>query len=403
MPVKSADPAQPAIRWRRSSSLGLPSAGRLVAGVQLPARGRHFFTWDPVLRRSPNRPWRRFGSDRLLRAMLEVLDGYAAAHPSASRVGIGDLSRPRGGEFGRRFGWVGHASHQNGLDLDVYYPRRDGRERAVTTPSQIHRRLSQELLDRFLRAGAERIFVGPNTGLEGPAEVVQVLPRYHDNHMHVRLSADPAVRRVIFGHSSRGRDLTAVEIAGHSPKRESVLVVGCIHGDECAGRAVTRLLGSIRRKVRSDLWLVHDLNPDGRVLGRRQNARGVDLNRNFPVEWRANGVRGDRYFPGPRPLSEPETRSITELVLRIRPEVTIWFHQPQGLVRAWGESIPSARRYARLADETFRALGSPPGSATNWQNRRFPDTSSFVVELASGHLSPNGARRHALAILTLAR
>ena len=40
---------------------------------------------------------------------------------------VGDLSRPRGGEFGRRFGALGHSSHQNGLDADVYYPRRDRR------------------------------------------------------------------------------------------------------------------------------------------------------------------------------------------------------------------------------------------------------------------------------------
>ena len=44
---------------------------------------------------------------------------YRAAHPEAARIGIGDLSRPQGGEFGERFGAPGHASHQNGLDADV--------------------------------------------------------------------------------------------------------------------------------------------------------------------------------------------------------------------------------------------------------------------------------------------
>ena len=101
-------------------------------------------------------------------------------------MAVGDLSRRHGGDFGRRFGYVGHASHQNGLDVDVYYPRADGRERAPRDASQIDRRLSQELVDRFLAAGALRIFVGPNTRLTGPPGVVVPLTN-HDNHLHVRI------------------------------------------------------------------------------------------------------------------------------------------------------------------------------------------------------------------------
>jgi murein endopeptidase len=174
------------IRWRRSTSLGPPWAGRLVAGVQLPAEGRTYFTWDPVGRRSPNREWRRWGSDRLVRVLLQVLADFAAAHPRATRIGVGDLSRPRGGDFGPRYGLPGHVSHQNGLDVDVYYPRRDRRELAPVRPAQIDRRLSQELVDRFIAAGAERVFVGLRTGLTGDPRFVQPLAR-HDNHMHVRL------------------------------------------------------------------------------------------------------------------------------------------------------------------------------------------------------------------------
>jgi len=103
-------------------------------------------------------------------------------------MAVGDLSRPHGGDFGRRFGPIGHASHQNGLDADVYYPRADGRERAPRDATQIDRRLSQELVDRFLAKGADVIFVGPNTGLTGPPERVQPLAN-HDNHLHVRLPA----------------------------------------------------------------------------------------------------------------------------------------------------------------------------------------------------------------------
>jgi murein endopeptidase len=174
------------IRWRRSVALGVPADGRLVRGVRLPAEGEHFFTWDPVERRSPNRAWRRWGTDRLVRLLLGVAREYARAHPGARRMAIGDLSRPRGGDFGPRFGYIGHSTHQNGLDADVYYPRADRRERAPKGAEQIDRRLSQWLVDRFVARGAEVVLVGPSTGLTGPAGRVQALVN-HDNHLHVRI------------------------------------------------------------------------------------------------------------------------------------------------------------------------------------------------------------------------
>jgi murein endopeptidase len=172
------------IAWRHSTAIGYPAAGRLEHGVRLPAAGPAFYTWDPVLRRRPNRPWRRWGTDRLVKMVLTVARAYHADH--GARIAVGDLSRPHGGNFGPQFGYIGHVSHQNGLDVDVYYPRADGRERAPLYASQIDRGLSQELVDRFLAAGAATIFVGPNTHLTGPAGVVQQLAN-HDNHMHVRI------------------------------------------------------------------------------------------------------------------------------------------------------------------------------------------------------------------------
>jgi murein endopeptidase len=383
------------IKWRKSRSVGVPWNGRLVRGVQLPPEGEHFFTWDPVLKRAPDRWWRRWGSDRLLRMLLRVLDDYAAAHPEAARVGIGDLSRPNGGVFDERFGGRGHASHQNGLDADVYYPRQDGQELAATRPAQIEHALSQELVDRFVAAGAVKVFVGPHTGLRGPRRIVQRLI-YHDDHMHVRIGPDPKLRLLI-GRSVEGRAIDAIRV-GNRGSPTKALVVGCIHGNECAGTAVTRILA--RSSASVDLWLVPNLNPDGLASGTRQNMHGVDLNRNFPSEWRP-GHLGDAEYPGPRPLSEPETRAAVGLIRRLRPSVTIWFHQPQALVRGWGPSVPAARRYASLAGMRFRAIRWPRGSAPNWQNHRFKDASSFVVELPSGSLSPGAANRQARAVLAL--
>ena len=178
-------PLESLLPQRDSRPIGIPSAGRLEGGVQLPVAGPDHFTWDPIRRRAPNRWWRRWGTYGVVRQTLRVVREYRAAHPGAPRLGIGDLSRPRGGDFGPRYGLPGHASHQNGLDVDLYYPRRDRSERAPHGAFEINRRLSQDLVDRFVDAGAEVIFVGPNTGLEGPSSVVQAIPN-HDNHLHVR-------------------------------------------------------------------------------------------------------------------------------------------------------------------------------------------------------------------------
>ena len=364
-----------------SRSLGLPWAGKLVGGVQLESEGEHFFTWDHVRRRSPNRDWRRYGNARLIRTLLRVVREYAAAHPTAPRVGVGDLSRRHGGDFGPRYGGVGHASHQNGLDVDVYYPRRDRRERPPTALRQIDRRLAQELLDRFVAAGVAKVFVGPRTRLGGPPAVVEELPAYHDNHMHVRLPGD-GVRSELVGESTRGQPIRAFTLGSGRPR---LLVVGSVHGNEPAGTVVaTRLLHG-ERPARGSLWVVQDLNPDGHAAKRRRNARGVDLNRNFP----------------PASASERETRIAMRLIRSLRPDVTIWFHQPQGRVRARGPSVAIARRYARLAGMRFRRLPWPPGAATAWQHSAFPDSRAFVVELRPGELGIREAGRYARAALRL--
>jgi hypothetical protein len=175
------------IHWRRSVAVGLPEAGSLVRGVRLPAEGGRYFTWDPIGRRQPNRDWRRWGTDDLVRTTLSVIRAYSRAHPGAPRIGIGDLSRPHGGNFGPRFGGIGHATHQNGLDVDVYYPLRSEAERAPLAVDEVDLRLAQDLVDRFVAAGAVRVYVGPNTGLTGPPGVVQAIPN-HDNHLHVRIA-----------------------------------------------------------------------------------------------------------------------------------------------------------------------------------------------------------------------
>jgi murein endopeptidase len=118
--------------------------------------------------------------------VLRVAADFRRTHPDAPPLLVGDLSRPHGGDFGPRYGGLGHVSHENGLDVDVYYPRRDRAASPPRRPAQVDLRLAQWLVERFVAAGAVRVFVGPSLRLRGPAGIVAPLPR-HDNHLHVRI------------------------------------------------------------------------------------------------------------------------------------------------------------------------------------------------------------------------
>lgn len=179
--------ADRALLPHRSRALGRPNRGRLVGGVLLPVSGEDFFTWDLAGGYGPNPAWRRAGTDTLVAWLQGVLRYFRAAHPDAPRIGIGDLSLPAGGPFTSQYGGLGHASHQNGLDVDVLYPRRDRAERPATRPAEVDRALSQALVDTFVRAGARFCFVGLHVGLRGPAAIVQAIP-HHDDHVHVRIA-----------------------------------------------------------------------------------------------------------------------------------------------------------------------------------------------------------------------
>jgi protein MpaA len=184
---------------------------------------------------------------------------------------------------------------------------------------------------------------------------------------------------LVVGHSVLARPIQVIHRAGPGP---SVLVVGCVHGNECAALPVVRKLAGMR-PAHEDLWLVPTLNPDGLAAGTRGNAHGVDLNRTFPSG------------------REPETRAAVGLIRRLHPDVTIWFHQPQGLVRAWGRSQAIARRYARLAGLRFERIEWPAGAATRWQNTALGER-SFVVELPPGRLGARDVDSHVRAVLRLA-
>jgi len=170
----------PAIAWHHGVSTGLPWSGSLADGTQLPPEGRDWATWNPVTDSSPNAPKRLYGTERTIRAIVSVAAAYRAAHPDAPRILVGDISREGGGPMTDE-----HVSHQNGLDVDIYFPRLDHKLTAPVAHDQIDRRLSQDLVDRFVAAGAQMVFIGFGTGLRGPSGVV-IPYAGHDYHMHVR-------------------------------------------------------------------------------------------------------------------------------------------------------------------------------------------------------------------------
>lgn len=214
------------------------------------------------------------------------------------------------------------------------------------------------------------------------------------------LAGTARARTVVFGHSAERRPLIADVLGADSAPRK-ILLVGCIHGNECAGRAILTALA--RRPVPSgvQLWLVPSMNPDGEAADTRQNAHGVDLNRNFPDRWSPGG--GPVYYAGPRPSSEPETRAAERLIERIKPATTIWYHQHEDLVDMAGGDRGVARRYAQLSGLRATCLPFLPGTASAWSNHELPGTTSFVVELPAGPVSARALTRHLRALRALER
>jgi protein MpaA len=201
------------------------------------------------------------------------------------------------------------------------------------------------------------------------------------------------------GRSVDGRPLRAI-FRGDPAAPVRILVVGPVHGNEPAGIRIVRALAGMQLPAGVALVLVKDPNPDGHADHTRVNADGVDLNRNFPHGWRRSQV-GSLQYGGPRPLSEPESRFLVRLIRATRPQISIWFHQPFGLVDLSGGSAALERRFARLAGLPARRLAPLPGTATRWENFTFPHTTSFVVEMPAGRIRAQTAHAVAEAVLEL--
>lgn len=144
-----------------------------------------------------------------------------------------------------------------------------------------------------------------------------------------------------------------------------VLVIGVIHGDEPQGEFLIEEYIHNNRNTR--LAFIPELNPDGRKLGTRVNANGVDLNRNFPTK---NWVKSEKneFFGGETPASEIETRFLIQAIEELQPKLILTLHAPYKVVNYDG----NAKQIAQLISEIIKYpiqenIGYPtPGSLGTW-------------------------------------
>ena len=158
------------------------------------------------------------------------------------------------------------------------------------------------------------------------------------------------------GTSREGEAIRALLIGGaEAPVR--VVVLGLMHGDEPAGLRVVERLRHQEAPPGTAIWLIPSMNPDGLARGTRTNARGVDLDRNFPAQWRAQGS-GTSQWSGPSASSEPETRAVMDFLTEVRPTAILSFHQPFDVVDI---THPTARRAGRLLARWMGVPARPVG------------------------------------------
>ena len=168
------------------------------------------------------------------------------------------------------------------------------------------------------------------------------------------------------------RDLPAAQ-GIHKPTR--VLVIGGIHGDEPSATVLALHWIELAKQIpaQSHWRFLPALNPDGLLAQKptRTNARGVDLNRNFPTPnwqneasayWGKRTKKDPRRWPGEQPLSEPESKLVFDQMASFAPQLIVSIHAPYGVLDFDGPSIPPDKLGRLYLDQ----IGIYPGSLGNY-------------------------------------
>lgn len=204
-------------------------------------------------------------------------------------------------------------------------------------------------------------------------------------------------RREQIGESVNG---IAIDAWWPTTTRPTRVVWAAIHGEESVTLQAAHHLLRVVHADDACAVVVPVLNPDGVLAGTRQNARGVDLNRNFPVTtwseapsptfWSTSTVRTSvrrtqLSSPGTHPGSEPETKAIMSLVEGVAPELVIDLHTPLDCVIASSDrALPFAEHLAEpLGMRIVRGLDGPtPGDSASWCEAAGSTAVTYEFELA---------------------
>jgi len=204
--------------------------------------------------------------------------------------------------------------------------------------------------------------------------------------------------RGIIRHASTtyGTSVDGLPITVYLPQsgNAELLVLAAIHGDE--SETTIAVSEALRCLPNEDLRAAVILcgNPDGALRGTRGNARGVDLNRNFPTSnWRAgdvfyksraNDARDIALSPGTEPASEPETRALIGLIDQLKPRAVVSLHSALACVDDSGASHLGKQLADRCALPFLTEIGYPtPGSMGTWAGERGLNLVTLELEDAS--------------------
>jgi protein MpaA len=208
----------------------------------------------------------------------------------------------------------------------------------------------------------------------------------------------------VIGQSVQGRDITAYRMG--DPAGSRVLLIGVIHGNEAKGSLITQLIRTMPTPPGIDLWLIDSINPDGQAAGTRENANGVDLNRNVSYKWSYIGptaVNGLHQYSGEAPADQPETQALESFVGEIQPAVTIFWHQDANRVSPSGARLIIPDTYASivgLSTASTPCTAGCTGTATQYVNHAVKGGTAFIVELPGDDaVTPEMIALHADATL----
>ena len=173
------------------------------------------------------------------------------------------------------------------------------------------------------------------------------------------------------------------------------LVIGGMHGDEPAGFISALKFAQFLKKnpglIRNRVIIVPCINPDGLLKGTRVNARGIDINRNFPGPTWSRGYIKSYHNPGLHPASEPETIALIKLIEKYKPNMIIQMHQPFNAI--YPSSNAPAEMMNKMSElsglEVIDDIGYPtPGSLGNYRVAQNYEIIGITFELCEIDIEP---------------